>query len=271
MNAVQYAINHVKSVIPLEVLRYAFLSDEINKNLNIWGEEERNLNSLDSHITNKVINKKVNVDCNLKTGKFHIVDLTVCPYKEESYSTKIYTIPYSLTEDKKIIGVESVNYFVSSHIYEEHAVSEIAVAGQNLFNAIRNHPDMMTTDLDILSDNVVLVRSKSFHVYPYSFLICTIEDGMGMENLPRTSYMTYAKLVEYVTKNYIYNTCVVGMDKGRLFQGRELGIIKSVIDGYSDAYKNYEDYYNENWGRSNFYRDKKKLHRYVNDMFARGM
>ena len=49
---------------------------------------------------------------------------------------------------------------------------------------------------------------------------------------------------------------MIALDRGYLERGQELGVIKSYIDGLSDAEENYQTYLREEWGAVNTINDR---------------
>lgn len=64
MNAITYALNNVRHSIPDSVLRLAFSPQAITSFGARWRGNEQNV-SIDASIRDKVIEGRVNIDCNL--------------------------------------------------------------------------------------------------------------------------------------------------------------------------------------------------------------
>jgi hypothetical protein len=72
----------------------------------------------------------------------------------------------------------------------------------------------------------------------------------------------------WAVKAYLYNKLIVPINSGYLSGGQELGMFKSVLEGYSDAEENYQTYLKEIWGQVAFMNDTSRYSYFISSMLA---
>lgn len=266
-NPIQYALQQLKHKIPIEILKLAFKSD-YQPGFR-WGGDQRS-QSMDSIIRDRVIDARVNEDCNLKGGSQITVDLNKASVETIDYYTKCYRIPYHLTSGKRIISVQSVSYRNVAYGTVSGG-NQIASAVMDMYKAMSSMTIVDTAEVAIVGDNIVTVKDNQRVLSDHYILLCTVENDANLNNLQPGAWKVYSKLVELAVKAYIYNNLVIPMDQGALSQGVNIGAIKEKIDSYSDADEQYEEYYKENWGKAIRSNDRAFMSRFIRSQMGRGL
>jgi hypothetical protein len=273
MNVRNYALNDVRRRIPAAILDLAFKDqDKVVPNLR-WVKKNK-IESLDSKIVSEVIDDKVNVDCNLKGANQITIPLEGVPFENVSHTTRIYFVPYEHTEGRRIVTALSLNYLRYNGSLTTNATNavgnQLLSAGRDMFKAVSSMPIVSTANCEIIGDNVILVRDTVRHLSDNMSLTVLVENSDGMSNLKPGAYKVYAKLVELATKAYIYNKLAISIDMGVLHAGMNLGKIREIIDGYADAQEQYDELFNDRWGKVAFTNDRVRMYGLVTSLMGRG-
>jgi len=259
MNAVQKALVDIKFSIPPEILTIAF--QEMNQQLN-------SMLSLDDRILSAVIRPRVMVDCNLVGGIETRVDLNMCSISYLSNREFIAEVPKELTNGASIITVLSL---VSNVIYTRstnyNEMPGALSASMNMMNNLNTETVVQTSRLELIADNVVLIEDPTIHLVN-GILRCVVENSPNMENINPRSYNAFSKLCILAVKSYIYNSTIVKLDKGYVYGGHDLGIIKDIIDNYSSAEEEYQEYLNTIWREVAFINNGDQMARFVKSMIG---
>lgn len=265
-NPVQYALQQIKHKIPKEILSLAF-KPQYSPSFK-WGGDSRST-SIDSLIKVLVIDARVNEDCNLKGGSQVLVDLRDTHCEVIDHYTRVYRIPYHLTGGKRIISTQNVSYRNMAYGTPKGG-NQLATAVTDMYRAMSSMPVVDTAEVTIIGDNIISVKDSQKVLSDHFVLTCTVENDPNMSNLQPGTWKTYAKLVELAVKAYIYNNTVIPLDQGQVSQGVNLGSLKEIIDRYSDADEQYEEYYAENWGKTIRTNDKAFMSRFIRSQMGRG-
>ncbi|MOA51142.1 hypothetical protein D3C78_1742520 [compost metagenome] len=65
------------------------------------------------------------------------------------------------------------------------------------------------------------------------------------------------------TKAYIFTNIALPMDQAELSGGMALGRFKEIVDGYADAYEQYEQYFEETWRKVAIFNDPEANKRHL--------
>ena len=248
MNALQFALNHLKFTVPRAILEKAFLSTGV-----AWRQTSQT--NVDEQILNNVIRARVMLDCNLIGGVQAVIPLEGLAQERPSDGTTVIHVPKARTQGRSINSVLSVG-FLSPGVASSwaggnamaatggYAFSEntaLMAATQGALSAFDKIPMVSTARVQLIAENTVLVKD-SFVLPPTAYLRCVLAHDEAMNSLQLRSYKPFAKLVEYAVKAYVYNELVIPLDQGELQGGQALGVIKEVVQGYSEAEQNYTDY-----------------------------
>ena len=272
MNAIAYAINNLRHIIPQSVLQIAFSPQAVVGYGSRWRTQNDNL-SIDAAIREKVIEGRVNIDCNLVGGTMVAIDLRAIGYEQVDNATRVFRIPYEFTGGRRIVSVKTLNYITYHGVPTYHhdaGNSQMLSAAMDLYRAVASMPIVSTANCQIIGDNVVMVRDDLTHLSDQLAMTCLVENDEGMNNLNPGIFPVYGRLVELATKAYIYTHANVAMDQGVLNGGVPLGRIREVVDSYADANEMYQEYYREAWRKASFTNDRPRMNQFIASMVGRG-
>lgn len=245
MNANQKALSEVKWEIPEEILNKVFI-----ERMQQWRYTPA---SIDDQILNLVIRPRVQVDCNLIGGAEVFISLDNIRADMTSDYTTVYRIPKSLTDGRSIVSVKNITfsdptYMSSAATIANMGASQMLYAGQAVMNAHATIPTVSSAVVQLIGENTVMVRDNAM-LPMNSYLRVVLDNDENMSHLQLRSYLQYAELVKYAVKAYIYVNRVVKMDKGEIFAGADLGVIKEIINSYADSNELYKTYLKEHWAK----------------------
>lgn len=274
MNARQYALKYVRRYIPAAILKMAFKpKQEISPQIR-WARQNR-LETLDSLITETVLEDIVNVDCNLKGGEQIIIPLGGVQFESPNPNTKVYFIPFDRTKGRRITSVLSLNYLdyalPSYTPMQTNGHTQLMSAARDAHNGLKPLPIVATANCSLIGDNVVMCVDSQRYNSKQTALTVLLENADAMANLKPGAYKHYAELALLATKAHIFNTLDLELDLGTLRQGSSLNKIRETIDNYADADEQYKEYYDEFWGKVAFTNDRPRMYNYITSMLGRGL
>lgn len=253
-SAITNAINEIKFSIPPEILNIAFSE---------YSNYGNNVISLDERIMNSVIRPRVLVDANLVGGVQIGVGLNSCHISYLNNREFIADIPKELTNGRSIMTVLGL---VSNVMYNQATsfqdMTSAMSSSINMMNNLGSENIVQTAKLELIGDNVILIQDPTIHLMN-GIVRCVIENNSNMENINPRSYNAFSKLCILAVKAYIYNTTIVKLDKGYVYGGHDLGIVKDIIESYSDAHAEYSEYLQLTWKKIAFMNDSNSMTRYI--------
>jgi hypothetical protein len=224
--------------------------------------------SLDEKIMTGVIRPRVLTDANIVGGIHTVVDLNKCQITYLNNREFIVDVPKSLTNGKSVITALSL---VSNVIYSNTtAYSEMQAplsSANNMMNNLGTENVVQTARLEMIGDNTILVQDPTIHLINSS-MRCIVENMDNLENINPRSYVEFGKLCVLAAKAHIYNTTIIKLDKGYIYSGHELGIIKDLVDSYSDANELYMEHLKTVWGKVAFMNNSDSMDRYIKSMIS---
>lgn len=269
MNAIAKAVDEAKYRIPSRVLKEAFKDSKYS-----WRPSNV---SIDEQITNKVIRSRVLVDCNLVGGVEMIVSLEGLGYDTVDNYTIVYHIPKERTQNRSIMSVKSVGYAASTS-----AMGAMGSLGSLPFNdndmmgmanaVVNSHssaPTVSTANVTLVAENTIMVRDMA-RMMGNNYLRCIVADDENMNHIPPRAIPQFCKLVELAVKSYVYNQLIIEMGDAFLSGGQELGVFKSVVEGYADSEQMYQDYLVQ-WSGVAFLSDGVRATRHIKLLIGAGI
>lgn len=273
MNAIQYSLNHIRHTIPEGILQLAFSPRSIVQPTVRWNQNN-DFVSIDQQIRDKVIEGRVNIDCNLVGSMQIAIDLNGVGYEQFDMSTRVFRIPFEKTGGRRIVSIQTLNYMnyhgMGGYGGTGGMGDQRLGAAMDLYRAVANMPIVATANCQLIGDNVVMVKDNIQHLSDNLAMTCLIENDSEMNNLNPGIFPVYAKLVELATKAYIYTQTVIPMDQGVLHGGMSLGRISDIIQDYADSNEMYQQVFNEQYRKASFTNDRPRMHNFINSMIGRG-
>lgn len=262
MNAIQKAIQEVKSTIPRRILEAAFLNRYRD-----WRHTDQT--TIEHQIEQLVIRPRVIVDCDLAGGTQTNINLDGLPVMQLDISGWVVRIPKDRTQGRSIVTPIHVNYLsmaanYQSGVYTTSTDYDMSNPGENsalmrgasaLVSSKEMIPIVSSANVRLIAENTVLVRERMF-VTSAAQLLCILGNDDQMSNIAPSSYPYFSQLVKHAAKAYIYNTLIIDIGDAELQGGAALGVFKTVIDGYADSEQNYQDYLEQVWSKVAFMNDQ---------------
>lgn len=270
MNAIMYAVNEIKSKIPYEILHAAFMIDE--------AQEIANLTTLEEKITRKLIKKRVMLDANIVGGSELIVPIgNITPAQVSDFYT-VYSIPPEHTNNREImsvLGLVNMPYMsglgsgvpLGSYpgMWQAGAGSPVLSVADRIGSAAAPSGIMTNAHTEIVSYNTILIYAYYTLLGRYGVRVI-VENDSNMNNIQPRSYKTFGMLCSLACKSYIYNKLIIPINSGYLASGQDLGVFKSIIEGYESAEEDYRTFINEVWGKVAYMNDTARHYRYISSM-----
>lgn len=266
MNAISFALKLITFDISPEILRLAFSK--------AFGRYHRGMVDVEANIEALVIRGYVMVVCNLIGGRDVTIPLIRVPREEVTPYETVYRIPKHLTDGRSIIMLKHI---VTADVFHpgvdtgnfQCGRSGLALEVNNVMNAQAAIPDVGTTKLQLIGDNVVHVRRQTL-MSDYSHLMAVVEYDRNMSDIQPRVIPVFSEMCLLATKAYIYTQMNVAIDQGVLQGGRELGVIADEVRKYADAHEMFRQQMKEIYQKSLFFNDEVKTERHVN-LLMRGM
>lgn len=266
MSAINKALSDIKFQIPRDVLNLAFLPRK-----DIFNKAPL---AVDEYIKDKVIGKRVLIDANIVGGRLALIPLNgLKPIQVDPFTT-VYQIPKIRTQGCDILSALSVNYYpytatggsVGSSFMTNNSLynntSVVSATAQRIADSFSSIPPVSVAQCDLVGPNTIYVRDQYRVTFAF-FLRCILENDENLNNINPRSWLKFSKLCVLAVKSYIYNNLVIEMDKAQLYGGQELGAIKDVVDGYSDAEEQYQEFLETTWKKVSFMSDTPSFTRLI--------
>jgi len=255
MNAITKAISEVYFNIPNEILNIIFTNDSPpHITLN-------NVITVDELIMRRVIRPRVLVDANLVGGSMVNIPLTHCKVEVIMDGEYIITVPKSVTDNKTVISALSL-----SSTMGYGSLNNSGNMMTNMMNSVSPIGLQTETELEVVGENVILARGSILNIHTGT-LRCILSNSENLTNISPKSYIPFSELCVLAVKSYIYNNALVKLNKGYVFNGNELTIIKEVIDTYSDSEEAYKEYLKTKWTKIAFMNDTPRYNRFIKARF----
>ena len=261
MNAINVALTDIRFNIPADILFIGFMegySDTVNQII-----------SLDERIVQKVIRPRVMRDCNLIGGIDAKINLKTAQIDYLGYNNEyIIRISKGMTQGKSILRalelLSNVNY--GFNYPGVNSVSTTATVSK-MYNNLAHHNLIQTSRLELVGENTILVADPSVFLYNCVMrVVLAYDDNMSSLNVRAFPMFSHACIL--AVKAYIYNTLKVKLDQGYVYGGHELSTITEIVNEYSDANEQYDEYLKMVLRKVLFMQQPDTMNRYVKAMFG---
>lgn len=257
MNAVVYSLNYImSSAIPLDILELAFPK-----------KYPLDVTKLDERIVTSFLRPVVMMDMSLIGGVQTLIRIDQCSIKAmESIDmlgngSFIIKVPKTLTAGRSIVAVYSLLFgnsvYGNTNVYTPPCVSPIVADATRLLNTQMPSNVVQTARLELVGENHVLIEGYPPYI-TNGLLSCSIANNAMLENIQPPYYMAVAEIFTAGLKMYIYNTLRTKLDKGFIYAGHELSVIKEIVDSYSDAGEIYQEL-RKKWAKIAVLNDSRKM------------
>lgn len=270
MSAINYAIREVTNRLPSQVLKRMFGK--------IQGLEcSFNPTTVEEQIRIRVIQHRVLTDMNIVGGKSKYLKVSS---GQILHSDDIGTSFHYTEEQLHGQGILSVHY----HMLGKPPTGEILMMQtlrqerntkvtdgncnadgmrKELIEKAENYKHKIVgftgnTIVELVAKNTILLPSRVTRGY---FKV-TLTDDPELTQVPPRSWRVFARLVELATKAYIYKEEVITLEQTEIYQGQELGGIKSYISDLADSEELYQEQLTK-WAKIAFMHDRNAYNNFL--------
>lgn len=270
-NAVSHALSYIRRKIPKEILDIVF-SPRLSENNRRY---QFNASSIDAQIREKVIEGIVLLDTNnfgIKEVLVPIGDLPREPVDNFGLQEGmgfVVRIPRERLNGRSITSPLSVT--ISPYGTQGSAFSGFVPGTWGAAVNQCGNSAMTTVARDVMASYAPVPLNQTAHVHLIGENTIYVEDMMPMSNLslrclvnsdPELTwlnpahYLLFGQLCAWACKGYIYNHYSIALDEGQIKYGVNINQFKNIVDGYSDAFDNYEQLIEEKWRKAIVMNDK---------------
>lgn len=271
MNAIEFALSRIRMAIPSKILDIAFYNHSMNEML---GE----MISIDQNIRDLIIRDRVMVVINSINGEMKDVPLHSCKILSGSLlKGYLYQIPKSQTEGRNVISIQNVTLKQMGSAFTGASNYSNVVSGNDMSTLVASSlrkssipPRYSFTDFIYRNNNIVFLPT-AISMFPIeAHFRCILENDANMTNLAREAQVAFGKLCVLACKGYIYNELLPKLDQGYIEGGAEIGVIKEMIDSYSDANEQFDEFLESTWYITSLYGDQTQRRRATRLMIGGG-
>lgn len=280
-NCCDFAINHVmQSDIDEYMLKLAFENPNRNFLGNYYGSV--NHTTIAQGIRERVLHGFVLPACNVTGGKTEHIDLSSSIMRDLGNGNVEVSVPDVITGGRHIVSVVEVylGSMASASGMLGYAVNDASTCGmgtesdmmQGLIDGLSSNRSMPITytNIHMTGNNTFVIFGLTAGITSMSAKV-VLEYDDGMSSIHPRHFIHFADLVLLATKSYIYRTCRRPTDEAVQRSGVPLESIKDDINEYKDAFKDYMDFFKNDWTRYMAHSDAERVYSSVRMSVPRRM
>lgn len=290
MNPIQYALAEIHRRIPASILQKTFMPQRYHQ----LRRDPFMPASIDEQIIEKVINGPVRRDCDTAGATEAVIPLMGLTPEFISNDKYVYHIPKERTNGREITSALAIIFYaitgtgVSGPLGNNFSVPGTGTIGftgptmgqdTSCCNSLSQPLAAMTKSLSPMaftqSSNVRIINGSTLLVEDimvpntYPHLRCILANDATFSTLAPAAWKAFAKLCVLACKEHIYRTLIIEIDTAELVGGKELGRFKEIVESYSDAEEQYEEYYHETWRKIQFMSDDYRHTRFIKSLIGK--
>lgn len=235
---------------------------------NHFNKESHKNYTITSFIQEHIMTRIVLPEANLSGGKIKTIPLRNewlerTPGDHGGYAGddgpySIFRIPPEARDNKPISNLLTIQYPYNTYLGGGVNSSDIGQGGYCLVDQVdevlnsytlarpRNHPTGK-----LLSGDLIKITPTQYSVQNWLMTV-RIDFDASFTNLNDHALPVLADLVMYATKQWIFTNLMIDIDRAAMETGADIGSIKSIIEGYSDAGQQYAETMQKWRGASGF-------------------
>ena len=256
MNAIDKALTDIGFNIPNEILHWVFGITRVGDQLLPTTQRHR--------IRTEVIDARVLVDANLVGGEQMVIPLEGTYRQRLPNGASIYQIAHDRIQGRRIQSVHSVTMgdhrlhgYNSSYYGQTPLTSAVGkIADAHIYNGAE-----FSNNIRLVGENAVLIEDDYYVNQLY--LRCVVTNDDQLSNFSPRAVPALSKLCILATKAHIYVNSAVAIDAGILSGGMPLGRFREIIDSYTDANAQYDEYLNNTFAKVSFQQDREAHMRHL--------
>jgi hypothetical protein len=263
-NPIAYAINKIKFAIPRQILEKTFISSGRHR--------YRESRSIDSFIREHIIDNRVAADIELLGSTFIQLPIKSSWLSNQGNGEYLIRVPMSATQGRVITRVTSVELGQGNtgglSTYASLNSNAALSGAKKVLDSVMPTPITGTPFVELLDNNVIYVTDILFSSFNL-FVNCYLSADENFNNLPKPAWIAFAKLCELACKAHIWTELSVTIDRAQLDGGQELGKFAEIVDNYSDAMEQYEEFFTERWKKISIMADPKSKERHLRALIGK--
>ena len=235
MNNVDYLVNKIKQVIPMEILKLTF-SNEDYYGLNIIPIP------IENQIKDKIIYDIVGKDISMVGGIEQLIDISNIGPRYVTMGM-IYDIGMGPTGGKRITSVLSVSY----------GWNALSSGAASIASAVSAPLQTSDARVELIGLNVAFVMGYS--AIQITNLRCILEYSKGFDEINPRSMVVLSDLAILATKAYIYTNLSIKIRNAVVTMGKDMSKIESYIDDLKDSFDMYTELLTKRWQKVSILND----------------
>lgn len=282
-NPITYALMDIKRNIPGQILSRFFMPVRYHQ----LRRDPFMPNSVDDMIIEKVINGQVRLDCDIAGASEVTIDLRGLQLEIIDRDKYVIHIPKERTNGRVITSALALIYYGLENVGmamtgAANVNMGMATMGKNgcscsdgsqlpisgLMNQYKPLMMSQTSNVRVVDGHTILI-SDLITPTPNAYLRCVLAHDSTFSTLSPPAWKHFGKLCTLATKQYIYTQHILDIDMAELTGGQELGKFKEIVESYSDAGEQYEEFYHEKWRKIQFMSDEARHQRFMKAMVGR--
>lgn len=247
-NPIKIALTEVVSNIPPEILEMA-----VRK----YNYRTGNYVTIAGFVNRAIVHDRVAGLCNLSAGRIKTIPLRMewlesrpsdhAGYAGDDGPYSLFRIPPAVRDNLPITGVISVQYPYNTYLGGGIGDLNMGTGGYNLNEQIseilnsytlatpRNHPVARALNGDLIQ------LTPTQYAHQTWLLTVRLAFDDQFTNLHENGAKTLAKLIVLATKQWCYTNLIVDIDRAVQECGADLPTVKSIVEEYRDAGKEFEE------------------------------
>ena len=254
LNPIDKAIADIKFAIPKQILKKVFLNNQP-----FWSPQNT---SIEEQIKLLVIQAKVLPDCDIVGGTKVYIATTDIPREFTDQFTVIFRVPKQKTQGRTITSVLGMGFLEANSYAQYSGASQMDPCSVNansenalaLFSANDSVPMSSTAECSLVAENTVMVKDTLF-IKPNGYLWCELANPTNLSNIQIRSLPYFSKLCVLAAKAFIYNEFIIQLDEGEIKGGHVLGAFRNIVESYSEALADYNEFLTTTWATVAFMND----------------
>lgn len=248
VNVFQMIMLRVHQNIPPQILRVA--THQYNQ---MYKKNYNETTFIQEHIIEKIVLPEVNLSGGpMKTIPLKASWIEKMPSDHAGYANDdgpftLYRIPPEVRDNRPISNIISLQYPFNTYMGGGVNSSDIGGGGYCLVDQLdevlnsytlatpRNHPVA-----SLLSGDLIKIRPSQYVVQNW-LLTCRLDFDSSFNNLHDDAVSTLANLVMLAIKQWCHTNLLIDIDRAFVETGADIGVFKSIIEGYADAAQMYKE------------------------------
>lgn len=279
MTPIMYGLQEIKNNIPPQILNRFYIPQRYYQ----LRRDPFMVNTSDEQIIDKVINRRVRLDCD--TAGATEIDIELSGLKIEPLDKDKYLIhvPKDRTNGREITSVMAIVLFgmastgispqaVQAGMMSMSSTSPLGTTGtcpnmgvfKGLMSANQPLSVTETTNCRVVDGQTILVEDLITPL-PTGYIRCVLANDREFSTLARPAWKQFGKLCVLACKADIYTRFIISIDTAEIIGGHEIGRFKEIVESYSDANEQYDEYFHTTWRKVQYMADNR---RYTNHLKA---